>query len=502
MATHYVTQTGAGAHDGTSLADAWSVAEHNAATIPNDTVSLNGTITSTVICPSDGVYYLLALGALLTSPIWNNSTGAIYVNQKNNVTIDGGGTLALVGNSWMLLVNGIIENTANGSGLANSAPSRGIQGINANGLIVKNLWVRNIYVRTDDADLNDNDSSCISNKAAAAEVIDGFEVTNCTLDNAYRGIEADYGVGCSDYVFSYINATRCNWGAGVGDRGAGKTLARLTCHHMAVSDWTNWNEPGTNAYHHNGIFAFSNHDDAIITDIVIHSCRFGPGWGNEFQTAGIYMNTGIVNPLVYNNLFVCDPGESAANGLITMQSTSATTFGVYNNTFIGGGSGTCVQLAGSGNGNAITMNVKNNLGVGNGGGTFIALYTNPNVTLNADYNLGFDFTAALAYSYSANGSGNFKTFAQWQALGFDTHGLNSDPLLTAIYTLGAGSPAIGAGVNLSSIFTDDYDGEQRINPWDMGAFAYTITPVTGTGIRTSSGFLLQSEVPRNILQNT
>jgi len=38
-------------------------------------------------------------------------------------------------------------------------------------------------------------------------------------------------------------------------------------------------------------------------------------------------------------------------------------------------------------------------------------------------------------------------------------------------SLGVGSPAIKTGVNLSSLFTDDYTGATRVTPWDRGAYA-------------------------------
>ena len=54
--SYFVTQAGAGSHNGLSLANAWSVANYNAATLPTggDTVFFSGTITSTVIPNTSG----------------------------------------------------------------------------------------------------------------------------------------------------------------------------------------------------------------------------------------------------------------------------------------------------------------------------------------------------------------------------------------------------------------------------------------------------------------
>ena len=41
------------------------------------------------------------------------------------------------------------------------------------------------------------------------------------------------------------------------------------------------------------------------------------------------------------------------------------------------------------------------------------------------------------------------------------------------YHLDEGSPAVGAGVNLSDIFTDDFEGNDRgTGPFDLGAYRY------------------------------
>jgi hypothetical protein len=54
-ATYYITQSGSGAHDGTTYANSDSIAHHNAATYAaDDIIYLCDTITSTVIPPSSG----------------------------------------------------------------------------------------------------------------------------------------------------------------------------------------------------------------------------------------------------------------------------------------------------------------------------------------------------------------------------------------------------------------------------------------------------------------
>jgi hypothetical protein len=76
------------------------------------------------------------------------------------------------------------------------------------------------------------------------------------------------------------------------------------------------------------------------------------------------------------------------------------------------------------------------------------------------------------------GSGTTKT-------GFsELSGINGlDPLFVSStdFRLQSGSPAIGNGADLSSLFTDDYSGASRSAPWDIGAFEYAPSGGGGGG---------------------
>jgi hypothetical protein len=58
----------------------------------------------------------------------------------------------------------------------------------------------------------------------------------------------------------------------------------------------------------------------------------------------------------------------------------------------------------------------------------------------------------------------------------------SNPLLQPDYSLYQGSPAIGAGVDLSSYFTDDYYGHVRRGDWDIGAIESGVLESQGVGL--------------------
>lgn len=75
------------------------------------------------------------------------------------------------------------------------------------------------------------------------------------------------------------------------------------------------------------------------------------------------------------------------------------------------------------------------------------------------------------------------SLAQWQTrTGFDANSTTGDPALNATTLhLNAGSPCIGAAATLAG-FSDDYDGNTRTAPWDIGA-----DQTGGTALATPPG---------------
>jgi len=113
----------------------------------------------------------------------------------------------------------------------------------------------------------------------------------------------------------------------------------------------------------------------------------------------------------------------------------------------------------------------------------------PSVVAELDYNI---YNVA---SSGGNGliqwSGTFlTTLAQVRSVtGDESHGVQADPLVNAFPTptLKSGSPAIGAGVNLTSIgvtqLNFDFTGAPRPSSgsWDIGAYVYG-SPIPPTGL--------------------
>src|SRR5271157_3872247 len=113
----YITQNTSGSDSGADCTNAHSAAWFNANGVGGNTYHLCGTFTgtagSTMLTPPSGsagnvLTVLFESGAVLTSPAWGStSAGAITLSSSSYVTIDGG-------------TNGVIQNSANGTGLAQS----------------------------------------------------------------------------------------------------------------------------------------------------------------------------------------------------------------------------------------------------------------------------------------------------------------------------------------------------------------------------------------------
>ena len=495
----YVAQTTQGADTGTNAANAHSVAWLNTSgnwgvganqVGPGVTVHLCGTITNSVSVlgsgtPGNPITFYFEPGANFTSPAWLSYPGAIYCN-KNYVTIDGG-------------QNGLIQNTANGTGLANSVDSVGVYGDGASDFIVKNLTVANLYVRTGTTDEASFGSWAIVDRGTAINM-KNFIVTNCTIHDAVAGILGEYDAGCSNYVFSGNTIYNVNHGIDVPDRNSTSTLALVTISGNHIYSFTNWNDTLNNDYHHNAVYCWSvQGGTSKLGTMAVFGNTFGPGLGDAYQTSLVFDEGAVTNVLLYNNLFYANRGEYAAMGLVAISSTENAAFDIFNNTFFGGGMGACIAFNGM-TGTTQSLCITNNLGSSSGGGSYIATYSIQPGTLIAgiDYNICYNFDSTGPFSYSTNRSLNAQSFSQWQALGFDVHGLSSNPLVNSDGTLQTNSLAIGAGANLSSFFNTNYAGNTRPSTgnWTIGAYQFggrgpTFNSITSTVGDITNGLLLQ-----------
>ena len=148
---------------------------------------------------------------------------------------------------------------------------------------------------------------------------------------------------------------------------------------------------------------------------------------------------------------------------------------VYNNTFVNLNStypSLIVSVSGTHVASSV-IDVRNNIFKG---GRHLWVHRNggaPTVTWDRNC-VAADATAAYRRDTT-----DYDTFAAWKAAtGYDANSVLGDPLLRGSLAagvisnaeIGAGSPAIGIGADLSSVFVEDIGGRKRPTPFDAGAF--------------------------------
>ena len=265
--------------------------------------------------------------------------------------------------------------------------------------------------------------------------------------------------------------------------------------------------------HNHGIYCFN----VDSTDLDIHGNEIydqGSGCGIKVRGAG-----NIYNNLVYDNWY---------GGISILETGSVRTVNIFSNIVYGNFNGLWVGLYDSG---ALTLNVYNNDFINNSNQTYSThtadIYITDDVqTLVIKNNIigqtenypketadiATQTNATIDYNYwrfaAAYGDGRIvyndaaTTWAEWQVLGFDTHGLRGDPLFTNAaggdFTLTSTSPCINRGTEVGMGNLTDYDGNNLLGAVDIGALEYQqaenalwFNNVTGNDSNTS----ISSSVP-------
>ena len=192
---------------------------------------------------------------------------------------------------------------------------------------------------------------------------------------------------------------------------------------------------------------------------------------------GIYATNSKGTCRIYNNVIkYLNTGSSLVYNGLPLDTNLATL--VYNNTLHVGNSPNGIHVSGS---RAV---VKNNLVYGTGTTRIFHVMFDDALSSwsNCDYNLYWNANAGSPGSLVVSAAGSGRTLAQMRSLGADQHSLEVNPNLnTSTLAPNAGSPALDAGTDLSSVFTMDRTGLARPQGarWDIGAYEYkgTVVPV-------------------------
>ena len=489
----YIAANQAGAGTGTGCSSAKSYTWFNntaswgtgAAQIsPGTTVHLCGTFAGTpgqqlLIVRGSGtstspITVKFETNAILTAPYWS-AFGAIHAAGQSYIVIDGG-------------TNGLIKNTANGTGLGNAQDSRAIYAPTCTGCVVKNLTVANMYVRTSYNDLAVTQTAvnCVywlnSNN---------FTVTHLTCHDAGWAL-AGYG---NNFTLSYSNIYNIDHGLAFGAQG---TNSGFSIHDNHIHSYVNW-DSSTNAYHHDGLHIWGQ-NGGIVTNGSIYNNLFDGDSGVNI-TAHIFLQDSVKNISVYNNVFLVPSNRTIQvlwfQGVPNSGSLPGgvpTGNSAYNNFIRAGGHsrGTGIFVAGQYNFTAVNnviLGGNGDIGVQSGGSL-----SSEGINNNIYEDLLADAGSYNSFSFQGH---TYRTLAAWQAACHcDSRSKLAPAAQINASSLGqllSGSVAISAAANLMNItsgnlspLSKDIVGAVRplSGNWDAGAYKFgsTALPSTPTGL--------------------
>ena len=507
----YISQNTSGSNTGTDCADAHSAVWFNANSAGGNTYHLCGTFTgtagSTMLTPNSGsagnvVSILFESGAVLTAPYWGGvSTGAITISGKSYITIDGG-------------ANGIIQNTADGTALANQQASQGIFLSSASNIEIKNLTIQNIYANggsdPNASDTGGQTTADIYVIVPTSSTTSNLSIHNNKLKNARSGVRIDWDGATLTNVQIYNNyiSDHC-WGIIVGAGGGADSSSSLAFHDNEITDWWNWQCPslggictsGTDLYHTDGFIVFQPLSNANAFAPLIYNNYIHGDLGQGSATAFIFCTNGggsgsvsNVECQIFNNLLVQvkDPRRTLTTGpWILSTGTQTGPMLIANNTLVGWGGNANVGMELSSIGDTIENNIIEN--VGHAVETYITPDPTEAVTgWTKNYNVWYNISPGAPAQWAANQqNGHFYSYATWQGAGYgyDANSLTTDPLLNSSYYISSvSSSAYHLGTNLTSLRITALDSDKAgvarpaSGAWDAGAFQFVGQPAPPTNL--------------------
>jgi parallel beta-helix repeat protein len=454
----------------------WTTAKPTGTEIgPGTTVHLCGTITAaagvTALTFQGGgaagapVTLLFESGAILTAPYWG-AGGAIALGANSHVVVNGGS-------------NGLIEATANGTNLPNQIDdTEGIVGNQtpntATDVTVENVTLQNLYVHTCTLPV----ANCTDEHGQDAVGIDVWQssdvvIQNNTVSNAKWGIRYSFeGGSYSNVAISGNTLSYVDHGVFATAGGGSGTFNSLSIEGNHVFHMEVWDDVGDQNHHdcfHVNSAAGATFDGVSLFD---NTCITDPG-ANGNTCIFSFPDADSEGPLtIFNN--VCDSSLSSTNffadGDINLDNVGGT---VVNNTLVhpmasvNGGTQPCgVGLRTADN------TVQNNVFV------YAALPEDLYVAqTGAPASIDHNDFSGTPLSWEMPTATYYSTLSSWTtATGYDAHSTTGNANLNASYVPQAGSAALDAGVNLTSLGIAALDVDAAGNPrpdggaWTMGAF--------------------------------
>jgi hypothetical protein len=420
--------------------------------------------------------------AVLTAPYWassvgGTSAGAITCGSHSWIVIDGNNNL------------GLVENTANGSGLANQHASTGVSCFGSNN-VVKNLTIANLYVQVSpSATLGDN-------SVIRAIDVTGQNVTlqGNTLHDCGWCIIDSYNA--SDTNLQILNNNIYHMGHGVAFAASTAVACSSPCLIMTgnhIHDAANWTSTGC-AFHQDGLHMFGV-SGSSMDGVTVANNLFDGDWGTcptgfvFVEAGGGGSPAGLKNSTWYNNvMIVVNASFVNTNGWFGVSSGTSGSQLIANNTILGlnaTDNTLCFNMQ-----NLSSVQFTNNVASPCGDPVQISSSTLSS-TNNNFYGPSCN-NGANCFIWNGSFTGSFSAWKT--ACSCDASAVqNNTPKINTNGSLQSGSPAIGIGANLTSLsiagLDSDYIGTLRpaSTAWDAGAYEFVSSPST-TQVHQSDSF--------------
>jgi hypothetical protein len=472
----FVAQSGAGGNNGADCSNARPVSSLNGGDwAPGNTIHLCGSISTAIRAQGSGssgspITILFEPGASFTAPAVPSS-GAIVVTKQSWIVVDGGSTVTcgFVNGSNVTCNNGVIQSTANGSGLANQITSIGIEAGGSSNVEIRNLVIGPLYVHSSPNDLTQGGPPgpiCIHYVNAS-----NLSIHNNTMHDAAWCMNG----GGSNFDIHHNEVYRVDHGVGMGNANTA-----INIHSNHFHDFANW-DTADDSFHHDGIHIFGV-TNGMVTGANEYDNLFDGDIGND-ATSWIYNEGAIQHINMYNNLASMAPGRYSCCGVFSFWGNGyrGSNNSAFNNTVLGAyvaGSGSCMAATAQTNltfKNNILIGCQNLIGIS--GDSTVApggLSNNVYEDVGADYGQG----GSNAFGWAGNLVGSVSTWiSQSGELNAKIGTLQVLGISVTTGRLSAGSLAIGAGTNLTGLGMSTLDadivGDQRpggTTPWDAGAY--------------------------------
>jgi len=407
-------------------------------------------------------------GAVLASPEWpaEGTGGAIDIGGNSYITINGNG-----GSGGA--VQGVIEATSNGDAGArclsgtcqNHGPSNGIEaGDGASNITIDGLAIIDMYVATNPSP---GGGTCIYDHGA----ITNWTINNNLMHDMGWCISLQYDSGTSSGItISNNRIYNIDHGIALGGPHPGNMLTNVSIYGNAIHDYSNWDN-AADTWHHDGVHIWGYNDDGsdTIDGVNIYNNKFGGCIGKNV-TAHIFVEGnkgGTSNVGIYNNTLIDTCMGNDNNGLLNIADPGVV---IYNNTFIGASTDTCMGVS-----NATNVTFVNN--IASGCGILIWVDKNGNFSSSALHNnIYTNCPGGNCFAYHGNYSRSFSSWQNETGQDASPSAFVSKTQLSPDGVPQSRSAVIAAGANLTSLripaLNTDLAGTPRpaTGAWTVGAY--------------------------------